>query len=82
MNTDMADLRLRRILHAGEALRHAGYRVTAPPDATADQWVCIIEAGETEEGHPVHRTIWIPRKAAEDWQHARFGPIEFGSDAC
>ena len=36
----------------------------------------LVQAGEDEHGHPVHRLIWHPRKEATDWQHARFGPFE------
>ena len=80
MTDDVIDLRVRRILRAGEAARRAGYRVTAPPDAEADHWLSCIEAGEDEDGHPVHRTVWLSRKVAEDWQHARFGPFKPDSD--
>ena len=66
---------MRRILRAGEAARRAGYRVTAPPDAEADQWVWCLKVGDDEDGSPTHRSVWLPRKASEDWQHARFGPF-------
>ncbi len=74
--TDIADLRLHRIRAASAALRRAGYRTTPPPDTEADQWISSIQAGEDEDGHPVHRVIWHPCKEAMDWQHARFGPFE------
>jgi hypothetical protein len=72
----MDDLRLRCIRQATEASRRAGYRTTPPPNAEAGQWVCSVQAGEDEDDRPVHRLIWSPRKEAEDWQRARFGPCE------
>ena len=73
--TDVVDLRLHRIQSAAAASRRAGYRTTPLPDVKADQWVCSVQAGEDEDGRPVHRLIWHPRKEATDWQHARFGPF-------
>ncbi len=73
--TDVVDLRLHRIRTASAGLSRAGYRITAPPDTEADRWICFVQTGEDEDGHPVHRMIWHPRKEAKDWQHARFGPF-------
>lgn len=70
--TDIADLRLHRIRTAAAASRRAGYRTNPPPDIEADRWVCSVQAGEDEDGRPVHRLIWHPCKEAMDWQHARF----------
>jgi len=76
MTGDAVDLRSQRIRRAAEALRRAGYRTTPSPDAEADRWVFVVEAGETEDGCPCHRLLWLPREPAEDWQRARFGPCE------
>lgn len=72
---NVVDLRMQRIHRAREAARLAGYRITAPPDAEADQWLYCVEVGYDDDGSPVQESVWLPRKATEDWQYARFGPF-------
>lgn len=74
--TDPVDLRRHRIRRATEALHRAGRRTVPPPQTEADDWVLVFEVGDTEDGLPCSRPLWLPRKQSDDYQRARFGPCE------